>query len=176
MVRHEAIVRLFPQGCGCAAACCACLAGESPVPASVGAPGSRPQAGKADLHAQAGCQTPAKRREPMSGKQARGPQHVVKAAAFTHSQPAGRTAHFPARAIPQARGPKRACGCGGVGKAARVQAASRAIPDRAQIPAGEVPAGPRNAASRRPLVSRVREIRMHGLNGGVGSVTGLRAI
>jgi hypothetical protein len=28
----------------------------------------------------------------------------------------------------------------------------------------------------RPLVSRVREIRMHGLNGGVGSLTGLRAI
>ena len=27
----------------------------------------------------------------------------------------------------------------------------------------------------RPLVSRVREIRMHGLNGGVGSVTDLRA-
>jgi hypothetical protein len=27
----------------------------------------------------------------------------------------------------------------------------------------------------RPPVSRVREIRMHGLKGGVGSVTGLRA-
>jgi hypothetical protein len=36
--------------------------------------------------------------------------------------------------------------------------------------------GPHNAASRRPLVSRVREIRMHGLNGGVGSLTGPRAI
>lgn len=36
-------------------------------------------------------------------------------------------------------------------------------------------AGPHNAASRRPLVSRVREIRMHGLSGGVGSLTGLRA-
>ena len=35
--------------------------------------------------------------------------------------------------------------------------------------------GPHNAARRRPLVSRVREIRMHGLNGGVGSVTDLRA-
>ena len=41
------------------------------------------------------------------------------------------------------------------------------------LPAG---AGPHNAASRRPLVSRVREIRMHGLNGGVGSHTGLRAM
>jgi len=36
-------------------------------------------------------------------------------------------------------------------------------------------AGPHNAASRRPLVSRLREVRMHGLNGGVGSVTDLRA-
>jgi len=38
-----------------------------------------------------------------------------------------------------------------------------------------VGAGPHNAASRRPLVSRVREIRMHGLKGGVGSAPGLRA-
>jgi hypothetical protein len=38
-----------------------------------------------------------------------------------------------------------------------------------------VGAGPHNAASRRPLVSRVREIRMHGLSGGVGSEPGLRA-
>ena len=36
-------------------------------------------------------------------------------------------------------------------------------------------AGPHNAARRRPLVSRVREIRMHGLNGGVGFVLDLRA-
>ena len=38
-----------------------------------------------------------------------------------------------------------------------------------------VVAGPHNAARRRPLVSRVREIRMHGLNGGVGSEFDLRA-
>jgi len=36
-------------------------------------------------------------------------------------------------------------------------------------------AGPHNAASRRPPVGRGREIRMHGLNGGVGSAPGLRA-
>ena len=36
-------------------------------------------------------------------------------------------------------------------------------------------AGPHNAASRRPLVSRVWEIRMHGLSGGLGSEPGLRA-
>jgi hypothetical protein len=54
-----------------------------------------------------------------------------------------------------------------------LQAARRAAQPSAQfLFAG---AGPHNAASRRPLVSRVREIRMHGLNGGVGSEPGLRA-
>jgi hypothetical protein len=36
-------------------------------------------------------------------------------------------------------------------------------------------AGPHNVACRRPLVSRVREIRMHGLSGGVGFVIDLTA-
>jgi hypothetical protein len=55
-----------------------------------------------------------------------------------------------------------------------LQAACRAVHNPAQsLFAG---AGPHNAASRRPLVSRVREIRMHGLSGGVGSLTGLRVI
>jgi hypothetical protein len=54
-----------------------------------------------------------------------------------------------------------------------LQAACRAAHNPAQpLFAG---AGPHNAVSRRPLVSRVREIRMHGLSGGVGSLTGLRA-
>lgn len=53
-----------------------------------------------------------------------------------------------------------------------LQAACRAVHNPAQpLFAG---AGPHNAASRRPLVSRVREIRMHGLSGGVGSEPGLR--
>ena len=54
-----------------------------------------------------------------------------------------------------------------------LQAACSAVHDPAQPLLAR--AGPHNAASRRPLVSRVREIRMHGLNGGVGSVTDLRA-
>jgi len=54
-----------------------------------------------------------------------------------------------------------------------LQPACRAVPNPAQsLFAGT---GPHNAASRRPLVSRVREIRMHGLNGGVGFVIDLRA-
>jgi len=51
-----------------------------------------------------------------------------------------------------------------------LQAACRAVHDPGQPLFAR--AGPHNAASRRPLVSRVREIRMHGLSGGVGSHTG----
>jgi len=54
-----------------------------------------------------------------------------------------------------------------------LQAACGAVHNPAQpLLAG---AGPHNAASRRPPVSRVREIRMHGLKGGVGSALGPRA-
>ena len=121
MVRHEAKVRLNPQGRGGAAACCASPTGESPVPVGVGAPGSRPQVVEGDLCARAGCQEPVKRREPFSGEQARGPQHEVKPAASTDLQPAGRAAHVTAKTTPLAQEPKRAGGCGGVGGAARVQ-------------------------------------------------------
>jgi hypothetical protein len=297
MVRHEAKARLNPHGQGSAAACCACPTGESPVPVGVGAPGSRPQVWEGDLHARAGRQKPARRREPRNGEQARGPQHEVKPAASTDLQPAGRAAHVTAKATPLAQEPKRAGGCGGVWGAARVQGQVRnvrgpsaqpesgpassykpkaksnraqresegiVVPDGApastkavrhnaaggkgpcgghaeiagkreglagktgpkhpvgvepiakarqlqrqlwaaakRAPGGQVhvpyPAGrsdelpvtcmliaipaqslsfgtgPHNAARRRPLVSRVREIRMHGLNGGVGSVMDLRA-
>jgi hypothetical protein len=299
MVRHEAKARLNPQGQGGAAACCACPTGESPVPVGVGAPGSRPQVVEGDLLAQAGCQKSVNRREPLSGEQARGPQHEVKPAASTHLQPAGRAAHVTAKATSLERDPKREGDCGGVWGAARVQGqvrnvrgpsarpesgqacsykpkaksrsaqresegivvpdgAAHAAPTKAvrhnaaggkgpcgghaeiagkregmagetgpkhpiglepiakarqlqrqlwaaakRAPGGRVHvkypanrsdvllvtctantaavqplslgAGPHNAACRRPLVSRVREIRMHGLNGGVGSVTDLRA-
>jgi hypothetical protein len=297
MVRHEAKARLNPQGRGSAAACCASPTGESPVPVGVGAPGSRPQAAEGDFHARAGRQKPVRRRKPRSGEQARGPQHEVKPAASTDLQPAGRAAHFTAKATPLAQEPKRAGGCGGVGGAARVQglvwnvrgpsarpmsgqarsykpkakssrvqresegivvldgarASAKAVrhnaaggkgpcgghadgvgkregmagktvpndPDdlvssdkvrqlqrqlwaaakrapggqmHVRYPAGRGDAlrvtctllanpaqpqslgiGPHNAARRRPPVSRVREIRMHGLNGGVGSVIDLRA-
>ncbi|MBV8033739.1 group II intron maturase-specific domain-containing protein [Roseateles sp.] len=43
MVRHEAKATRNPQGRNEAAACCACPTGESAVPVSVGAPGSRHQ-------------------------------------------------------------------------------------------------------------------------------------
>ena len=127
MVRHEAKARLNPQGVGGAAACCACPTGESPVPVGVGAPGSRPQVVEGDLCARAGRQKPVRRRKPRSGEQARGPQHEVKPAASTDLQPAGRAAHFTAKATPLAQEPKRAGGCGGVWGAARVQGHERNV-------------------------------------------------
>ena len=297
MVRRDAEARLIPEGGGLTLACCVTPTGESPVPVSVGAPGSGPQAVEGDLCARAGRQKPVRRRKPRSGEQARGPQHEVKPAASTDLQPAGRAAHVTAKATPLAFEPKRAGGCGGVWGAARVQgqvrnvrgpsarpesgqassykpkaksnraqresegivvpdgatastkavwhnaaggkgpcgghaeiagkregmagqtgpndpvdqassdkvrqlqrqlwaAAKRATGGRLRVknpPCGRddlqaacravhnpaqslfAGAGPHNAASRRPLVSRVREIRMHGLNGGVGSEPGLRA-
>ena len=98
-------------------------------------------------------------------------------------------------------GPKHPVGVKPIAKARQLQrqlwaAAKRALGGQVHVPypAGRsdalpvtcmliaVPAqslsfgtGPHNAARRRPLVSRVREIRMHGLNGGVGCVIDLRA-
>ncbi len=125
MVRRDAEERPMPEGGGQTLACCATATGESPVPVCVRAPGSRPQVVEGDLCGRAGRQKLARRRKPRSGEQARGAQHAVKPAASTDLQPAGRAAHFTAKATPLAQGPRRAGGCGGVGGAARVQGAER---------------------------------------------------
>src|SRR5438045_4028974 len=130
MVRRE---ELEPASAD-AESSCASLAGESPVPVSIGAPGSRPQVPGGDLRTRAGCQKPVTRREPCSGKQARGPQLEVKPAASTHEQPGGRADHVPAKATPTARAPKRAAGSGGVWGAARVQGGERNTGDPSAQP------------------------------------------
>jgi hypothetical protein len=99
--------------------CCASPAGESPVPASVGAPGSRPQPSGSDPDGRAG------RRKGLRTEQARGPQHEVKPAASSHQQSGSRAAHVTAKATSTALVPKRAVGSGGVGGAARVQGGVR---------------------------------------------------
>ncbi|MFO1510345.1 MAG: group II intron reverse transcriptase/maturase [Steroidobacteraceae bacterium] len=76
---------------------------------------------KGDLHGRAGRQEPARQRELRSREPARGPQHQVKPAASTHLQPAGRAAHFTAKATSIVGAPKPAMDCGGVWGAARVQ-------------------------------------------------------
>jgi Reverse transcriptase (RNA-dependent DNA polymerase) len=106
--------------------------GESPVSVSGDAPSSRlPARGEIPV-SEAQRQEPGKRGEPFTGRQVRGPQHKVKLAASSHLQsesagwePAGRAAHFTAKATPRERDTERARGLGGVGSAARVQGSSR---------------------------------------------------
>ena len=109
-------------------------AGVSPVPVSAEAPGSRPQESPGDRDARAGYHKPARRREPRSGEQARGPQHQVKPAASTEEQSGGRAAHVTAKATPAARAPERADGPGGVWRAARAQGSTRNTRDPSAPP------------------------------------------
>ena len=134
MVRRDVEQGVIPEGGGPSLTCCATPTGESPVPVGVGAPGSRPQVVEGDLCARAGRQKPVRRRELRSGEQARGPQHQVKPAASTDLQPAGRAAHFTAKATSLAQGPKHAGGCGGVWGAARVQGVERNTRDPSARP------------------------------------------
>ncbi len=96
-------------------ASCTSPAGESPVPVSAGAPGSRPQVSEGDLHARAGRQKPLRREQPV------GPQHEVKPAASSHVQTGSRAAHITAKAKSVAPRPEGAAGSGGVWGAARLE-------------------------------------------------------
>jgi hypothetical protein len=120
MVRRDVKVFLSASLGERAFTCCASPAGVSPVPVSIGAPDSRPQVSEGDFRARAGYLKSVRWREPFSGERTRGPQHQVKPAASTHSQPAGRAAHVTAKATSQARAPRLASDCGGVWGAARV--------------------------------------------------------
>jgi RNA-directed DNA polymerase len=138
MVRREEEADERPLGREHADSSCAFLAGASPVPASVGAPGSRPQVAGRDPDARAGRQKPARRREPCNGEQQRGPQHEVKPAASTELQWESRAAHFTAKATPKAPVPKRALGLPGVRGAARVEGNERNTRDpSARSPSGQ---------------------------------------
>ena len=95
--------------------CCASPTGASPVPAGVGAPGSRPQPSGGEPDGRAG------RRKGLRTEQARGPQHEVKPAASTEEQSESRAAHFTAKATSAAPAPERVEGLGGVWGAARVE-------------------------------------------------------
>ncbi len=109
--------------------CCASPAGESPVPVSVGAPGSRSPASGETSGAEA------RRREPRQGRQGRGPQHDVKLAASTNSQSGSRAAHVTAKAT-TATGRSETTGAGsrGVWSAARVQGEARNTGDPSARP------------------------------------------
>jgi Reverse transcriptase (RNA-dependent DNA polymerase) len=105
-------------------------AGASPASVSAGAPSSRPQAREETRAARAGCHEPP-RREPV-----RGPQHHVKPAASSDSQPERRAAHVTAKTtsrVPQS-GDARARELGGVGGAARGHGAERNTRDPSAQP------------------------------------------
>ena len=134
MSRREEVTRSPGKPDDRVATCCASSAGESPVPVSVGAPGSRPQSAGEIPKATAGHRKPVTRREPNSGERERGPQHELKPAASTQKQWgsasdaesfASRAAHVTAKATSSAPVPKRAAGPSGVWGAARVQGDER---------------------------------------------------
>ena len=113
---------------------CTTPAGESPVPVSAGAPGSRSQARGEIPVSRAGRQEPTRRQEPRSGEQARGPQHEVKPAASTEEQSESRAAHVTAKATSVTRASERATGLGGVWRAARVEGEVRNTGDPSVLP------------------------------------------
>src|ERR1043165_3757461 len=109
--------------------CCASPAGASPAPVSVGAPGSRSAASRETSGAEA------RGREPREGRQGRGPQHEVKLAAPTESQPGSRAAHFTAKATTGTRRSETiVAGSRGVRSAARVPGEARNTGDPSARP------------------------------------------
>ncbi len=121
MVRRDAASGEISLEIEAAVARCAVLAGASPAPVSVGAPGSRSQVFGGDSSARAGRPKPSAGDSSVGREQARGPQHKVKPAASTDKQFGGRAAHFTAKAISVTQEPNRVADSGGVRGAARVQ-------------------------------------------------------
>ena len=153
MVRRDDAASNGPKGRVGAVSRCITPTGESPVPVSAGAPGSRPQVSGGDPCARAGCRKPARRRESRSGEQARGPQHEVKPAASTNKQSGSRAAHVTAKSMTAAQRPERAAGPGGVRGAARVQGEMRNTGDPSRLPesgqGGWYKAKPKSSAAER---------------------------
>ncbi len=130
MVRRDAAGRLASVEAESSAARCASPAGESPVPVSAEAPGSRSQARGEIPVSQAG------RREPLRREQQRGPQHEVKLAASKEKQWGSRADHVAAKATLEAPGfgHKRASSLPGVRSAARVEGEVRNTGDPSPPP------------------------------------------
>ena len=118
------------DGIGPESSCCASPAGASPVPVSVGAPGSRSPELREISDAEA------RRQEPVnSGRQGRGPQHHVKLAASTDPQPGSRADHFTAKATTSTKRSEAVVeDSRGVWSAARVQGEARNTGDPSARP------------------------------------------
>ena len=107
---------------------CASLAGESPVPVSTEAPGSRSRVRGEILASRAG------RREPLRREQQRGSQHEVKLAASKEKQSESRDGHFASKATSVAKDSEEAIDLGGVGSATRVEGEERNTRDPSARP------------------------------------------
>ena len=149
MVRRDANEKETSQEEDLSVASCASPTGESPVPVSAEAPGSRSQAPGEIPVSRAGRQEPVSRREPCSGEQVRGPQHEVKSAASTDEQSEGRAAHFTAKATRDARAPEHASRLGGVRDGARVQGEERNTRGPSALPSS------RQGGSHKPKVKAI---------------------
>ena len=115
MRRDDTIGSSDPELSGCASP-----AGASPASVSIGAPSSRSPEPREI------AETEARRQEPSNGRQGRGPQHEVKLAASTDSQPGSRADHFTAKATSSARTSEANVeDSRGVGSAARVHGEAR---------------------------------------------------
>lgn len=109
---------------------CASPAGASPVPVSVGAPGSRSPEPREIVEAEARRQEPGN-----TGRQGRGPQQDVKLAASTETQSGSRADHFTAKATSSTKLSEAIDeDSRGVGSAARVQGEARNTGDPSARP------------------------------------------
>jgi hypothetical protein len=172
---------------------------------NVRGPSARPESGQASSYKPKAKSSRAQRESEgivvLHGAQA--PTKAVRHNAAGGKGPCGGHAEIAGKSegLAGETGPKHPVGCKPIAKARQLQrqlwaAAKRAPGGRVhgqfQVAGGDaqaVPckassasvqplsegAEPHNAARRRPPVSRVREIRMHGLSGGVGFVIDLRA-
>ena len=145
MVRRDATDVPLPSGRGASGARCAFPVGESPIPVSIGAPGSRPQVAGGDPSARAG------RRKPLRRERARGPQRHVNAAASTETQWESRAAHVTAKATSRGPVPERSRGLPGVRAVARAQGSlrNRRGPSARPLSGQGVSYKPRAKSSRR---------------------------
>ena len=134
MVRREGKADEVARAVEVAELRCIAPAGESPVPVSIGAPGSRPPSEAERLKDEAWCREPSPAKA-GGGRQQRGPEHEVKPAASSEKQSGSRAAHVTAKAKSAARtSGKIAVGSGGVEGAARAEGEVRNTRDPSAPP------------------------------------------
>ena len=152
MVRPDENVWVFASARARSRSGCVRPTGVSPVPVSVGAPGSRPQACGEICVSRAGC------REPLRREQECGSQHEVNPAASSEKQCGSRAAHVTVKATSTTLVPKRVGGSTGVGGATRTQGGARNRRGPSSLPPSR-----RGAAYKPKVKSRAAERESEGI-------------